>query len=191
MFSHLKDRLNYLLKPPARSLLCLLWIVLTGSGCFNSSKTMEEMQPYDGPLMELDSMETIYSDHAETRVRLRAKKQLALQNSNREFPEGVFVEFYDGQVVTSTLTSNYAMYYKESAKYMVSGNVIIKNLKEQKTLKTEELFWLPNEERIYVENDKQVIITTKTGVLYGKGLEAKEDFSSYKILHPTGEELLP
>jgi LPS export ABC transporter protein LptC len=124
------------------------------------------------------------------RVRLKAKKQVALQNGNREFPEGVLVEFYNDKKVTSTLTSNFARYYKETNKYMVSGNVIIKNLEEGKTMNTEELFWLPLEERIYVEKDKQVIITTQTDVLYGKGLEAKEDFSSYKILHPTGTSTL-
>jgi LPS export ABC transporter protein LptC len=151
---------------------------------------MEEMKPYDGPLMEIDNMETIYSDAAETKVKLKAKKQFALQNGNREFPQGVFVEFFSGKKVTSTLVSNYAIFYKETNRYMVSGNVIIKNLEEGKTLNTEELFWYPGEERIYVDKEKQVIITTKTGVLYGKGLEAKEDFSSYKILKPTGEETL-
>ncbi len=147
---------------------------------------MEEMKPYDGPLMELDSMETIYSDSAETKVRLKAKSQLALQNGNREFPKGVLVEFYNDNVITSTLTSNFARFYKETNKYMVSGNVVIKNLAEGKTMNTEELFWVPNEQRIYVEKDKQVIITTKTDVLYGEGLEAAEDFTTYKILKPHG-----
>lgn len=148
------------------------------------------MQPYDGPLMELDNMETIYSDSAEMKVRMTAKKQLALQNGNREFPEGILVEFYNDQKITSTLTSNFARYYKDANKYMVSGNVIITNLEEEKRLNTEELFWMPAEEKILVENDKQVIITTKTGMLTGKGLVAKEDFSTYKILTPSGVETL-
>jgi LPS export ABC transporter protein LptC len=148
---------------------------------------MEEMKPYDGPLMVIENMETIYSDSAEVRVKLKASEQIELQNGNREFPKGVLVEFYEDSVITSTLTSNFARFYKETNKYMVSGNVVIKNLAEGKRLNTEELFWMPTEERILVENDKQVIITTKKDVLYGKGLEAKQDFSSYKIQHPTGE----
>ncbi len=148
------------------------------------------MKPYDGPLMEIDSLKTIYSDNAEVKVILRAPKQLALQMGDREFPKGVVVDFYEGGEISSTLTSNYGRYFKETNKYVVSGNVIINNTKESKRLNTEELYWMPAEEKILVKEDKQVIITTKTDVLKGEGLEAKQDFSTYKILHPTGTKIL-
>ena len=151
---------------------------------------MEEMKPYDGPVMELDTMETHYTEKGETKVILKANKQLELQNGNREFPKGVFVEFYENKEVQSTLVANFGRFYKETGHYMVSGNVIIKNLKEGKKLVTEELFWYPNNEKIKVEPDKQVIITTKDDILYGSGLEAKQDFSTYKILKPSGETTL-
>ncbi|HSZ26364.1 MAG TPA: LPS export ABC transporter periplasmic protein LptC [Cytophagaceae bacterium] len=172
-------------KHPFKFISIFAFLVIL-SGCFNNTKTMEEMKPYEGPLMELDTMETIYSDEAETKVRLISSKQLALQNGNREFPKGVLVEFYENGKITSTLTSNFARFYRDANKYMVSGNVIIKNLAEEKRLNTEELFWMPAEQRVLVEEDKQVIITTKTDVLYGKGLDATQDFSKYKILHPSG-----
>jgi LPS export ABC transporter protein LptC len=146
---------------------------------------MEEMKPYSGPVMEIENSETIYSDSAETKVILRAAKQIELQNGNREFPNGVLVEFYENGVIKSTLTSNFARFYKNLNKYMVSGDVVIRDMEEGKRMNTEELFWLPMEERIYIVKDKQVIITTKDGVLHGKGLEAKQDFSKYKILNPT------
>jgi len=158
--------------------------------CFNGSNTLDEMKPYEGPLMEIDSMKTIYSDEAEVKVILRAPKQLALQVGDREFPNGVIVDFYEGGEISSTLTSNYGRYFKETNKYVVSGNVIINELKDSKRLNTEELYWMPAEEKIVVKEDKQVIITTKTDVLKGTGLDAKQDFSTYKILHPTGETTL-
>jgi LPS export ABC transporter protein LptC len=166
----------------------ICFIVL--ESCINNAKTMEEMKPYDGPLMEVDSMKTIYTEEAVTKVIVKAPKQLVLQIGDREFPKGVKVDFYEGGEISSTLTSNYARHYKESNKYMVSGNVVINNVKEAKRLNTEELFWMPAEERILVARDKQVIITTKTDVLKGEGLEAKQDFSSYKILKPSGETTL-
>lgn len=182
---------NFLFSRTRLACTVLVAILALGTtGCFKASKSMEEMRPYEGPIMELDNMETIYSDSADMRVRMTAKKQLALQNGNREFPEGIMVEFYQGKKITSTLTANFARFYRDANKYMVSGNVIIKNLEEEKQLNTEELFWMPAEERILVEKDKQVIITTKTGVLNGQGLEAKEDFSTYRILKPTGTETI-
>ena len=154
--------------------------------CLKPNKTMEEMKPYDGPVMEIENMETIFSDFAEVKIKLKAPKQIELQNGNREFPKGLLVEFYEGGKIKSTLTSNFGRYYKETNKYMVSGNVIIKSLEEEKRMNTEEMFWIPAEERIYVEKDKQVVITTKKEVLYGNGLEAKQDFSDYTILKPHG-----
>lgn len=177
--------LPFLLSVRKSSFLLVIPLLLA-FGCIKNTKTMEDMKPYDGPLMIVDSLETIYTDEADIKMILRAKKQLALQNSDREFPEGVLVDFYESGKVSSTLTSNYGRYYKETNKYMVSGNVIIDNIKEGKKLNTEELFWFPSEERIVVEKDKQVIITTKTDVLKGEGLEATQDFSSYKILKPSG-----
>ncbi|MEQ8575825.1 MAG: LPS export ABC transporter periplasmic protein LptC, partial [Fulvivirga sp.] len=62
---------------------------------------------------------------------------------------------------------------------------VIKNIENQQELDTEELFWKPSEERMFTE--KFVTIKLPDQVLYGKGLEAKQDFSEYTILQPEGE----
>src|SRR5690349_21246456 len=85
----------------------IILFLFLSTGCIKNTKTMEDMKPYDGPIMEVDSMKTIYSDDAEVKVILTAKKQLALQNGNREFPEGVVVDFYEHGKISSTLTSNF------------------------------------------------------------------------------------
>ncbi len=160
---------------------CLVFL----SSCFKNSKTMEQMKPYTGPAMEIDNIETIYSDLAIPRVKLTGAKQIELQNGNREFPKGVVVEFYDESgAASSVLTANFARYYKDMNKYLVTGNVIVKSIGEHKTLKTEELNWDPIRQKIFTE--KFVTIETAKEILTGQGLEAKEDFSSYKILKPTG-----
>jgi hypothetical protein len=51
-------------------------------------------------------------------------------------------------------------------------------------MNTEELNWVPAKQKIFT--DKFVTIQTKEEVLKGQGLEAKQDFSSYRILKPTG-----
>ncbi len=145
------------------------------------------MRLYDGPITEIDNIETVYSDSAEVKIILKADKQIELQSGDREFPKGLLVEFYEDGHVKTTLTSNFGRHYKSSNRYMVSGNVVITDSVEGKKMNTEELFWLPDEDRVYVEKDKQVIVTTKDGVLHGKGLEANQNFSSYKILNPTSD----
>src|ERR1700743_603847 len=116
-------------KVPLFLILCMMF-----SGCLKTSKTMEEMKPYSGPVMEIENSETIYSDSAETKVILRAAKQIELQNGNREFPNGVRVEFYEGGIIKSTLTSNFGRFYKNLNKYMVSGDVVITDKQEGKRM---------------------------------------------------------
>jgi hypothetical protein len=52
-------------------------------------------------------------------------------------------------------------------------------------LNTEELFWKPSQQKIFT--DKFVTIRQEGDVIYGQGLEAKQDMSDYTILKPEGE----
>lgn len=143
--------------------------------------------PYEGPLAEIHNVESLFSDSAIVRVKMKSPLQYELQNNDREFPKGVFLEFYDikGNVET-TLESNYALYDSEQKIYHIKGNVIIKNIIKKEQLNSEELIWNPVTEIISAPEDVQVRIQTQEEMLIGKGLTAKQDFSEYKILQPTG-----
>jgi LPS export ABC transporter protein LptC len=157
------------------------------TACFKSNHTIEEMQEkYAGPLIEVDSVETWYSDSAQLKIHMTAPKQLELQNGNREFPEGVYVQFYkdSAQKTPSYLKANYGILLKNQNLYKVSGNVIVENPLEKKKLTTEELFWSPHTKKITTK--EQVIITTPNEIIQGVGMEAKQDFSSYTINQVTG-----
>ena len=146
-------------------------------------KTFEE---YTGPAIEAENIITLFTDSAELKVKLQAPVQWELQNKDREFPEGMQVDFYDDDTThTSKLTANYGYYIDEAKTYKATGDVVIINDEKGEKLNTEELFWEPEKEIIYT--DKFVRIQTKDEILEGIGLEAKEDFSSYKIKKPTGQ----
>ena len=149
-------------------------------------KTFKE---YTGPIIAAENITTLFTDSAVLRIKLQAPVQWELQNKDREFPEGMEVDFFENDSVhTSKLTANYGYFYNDSSLYKAQGNVIINNEKKGETLKTEELFWNTEEQTIYTE--KKVRIETKDEILEGVGLEAKEDFSSYKIKKITGTFLL-
>jgi LPS export ABC transporter protein LptC len=160
----------------------LLLIVL--NSCFKE-QNIDQMVSYNGPFAELDNIETLYSDSAVLRVRLKAPKQLEMQKGDREFPKGLYIEFFDEQGnKASTLTSNKGNYSKETNLYIVRGNVIIQNIKEKKTLKTEELFWRPDTKKI--NTDKFVRIEGPEDIITGTGMDATQDFSSYTLHHVEG-----
>ena len=117
---------------------------------------------------------------------VKAAKLLRYENGDEEYPEGIYVEFYGKDtVITSTLEGDKAYYTKETDEYQAVGNVKLESLKNQQKLSTEELFWSRKDKQVYTE--KFVIIETKEDVLHGEGLTAAQDFSSYRILKPTGE----
>lgn len=140
---------------------------------------------YEGPSVEMDSVETLYSDSAIVKIRINAPKQLNFENGNEEYPLGVRLKFYDetGKEI-SNLRADKAYYIAEEKHYKAVGNVVVRNLETQDRLNTEELYWNPNEERVYT--DKFVTIRSLDEVHKGEGLEATQDFENYQILKPTG-----
>ena len=150
-----------------------------------SEEVVKTFKEYTGPAIEAENITTLFTEDAELKIKLQAPVQWELQNKDREFPEGMEVDFYDNDTThTSKLTANYGYYTDETKIYKATGNVVIVNEEKGETMKSEELFWEPDKEIIYT--DKFVRIETQDEILEGYGLEAKEDFSSYKIKKPTG-----
>jgi LPS export ABC transporter protein LptC len=87
--------------------------------------------------------------------------------------------------VSSTLSANTAFYYKSEQKWKGQGKVEVKNIQKEEQLNTEELFWFPATKKI--NTDKFVQIRNGREVIYGTGLDAKQDMSEYSILKPEGE----
>ena len=167
--------------------LTILFISMLFFSC--EEEKVQTFEEYLGPAIEAKDITTLFTDSAVLRVKLQAPVQWELQNKDREFPEGMEVGFHESDTVrTSKLTANYGYYYDKEKLYKASGNVIINNEEKNETLKTEELFWEPAKEKIYTE--KFVRIVTDKEILEGEGLEAKEDFSSYRIKKITGTFLV-
>ncbi|MGL1887176.1 MAG: LPS export ABC transporter periplasmic protein LptC [Reichenbachiella sp.] len=150
-----------------------------------SKKGVLEQATYDGPSVTMDSIDVKISDSTVTKIRLRAPKQYVYENDDRDFPHGIYLQFYDpfGKV-TSTLKANTGYYFSDEDYYKAEGDVIMISLRDGSDLRTELLNWVPKEERIYT--DQFVTIKTDGEVLEGEGLESNEDFSEYTILKPSG-----
>jgi LPS export ABC transporter protein LptC len=142
---------------------------------------------YEGPLRQAQDVDMLYSENDRIKVKLKAKKILEFKNSDREFPEGIYLEFYDvNGIMTSTLKANHAFYFKELDQWRGRGNVEVVNIEKKQQLNTEELFWLPGTHKI--RTDKFVTIKLENEIIYGTGLDALQDLSSYTIRKPAGSE---
>lgn len=161
----------------------LLLVLVTGA-CNQSD--LKEPLVYDGPLRVGEDVELYYTEDNQVKVKMIAAVVFEFENGDREFPEGIYLEFYDEEgKLESTLRANEAYYFKKENQWRGRGKVEVKNLEKNEQLNTEELFWKPAEEKIYT--DKFVTIRQESDVIYGQGLEAKQDMSDYVITKPEGE----
>jgi len=141
---------------------------------------------YNGPLSEMQNVDLLYSENDRIKVKMRATKILEFKNGDREFPEGLYIEFYnDLGVLTSTLKANHAFYFKENDLWRGREKVEVINIEKKQQLNTEELFWKRDTKKIYTE--KFVTIKLENEIVYGTGLDAIQDLSSYTIRKPEGE----
>jgi len=153
-----------------------------------SCTTKEKPKPiiYDGPLRQAENITMHYAEKEKLKVILQAKKANEFQSGDREFPEGIYLEFYDETgKMTSTLKANTAYYFKQENKWRGRGNVVVVNLDKEQQLNTEELFWMPATKKIFTE--KFVTITDHQDVIYGTHLKANQDLSNYSLREISGK----
>lgn len=163
----------------------LLFCISLGA-CEDTLEQSKKIQPYEGPVSTIFEVETLFSDSAKLKIKLNAPLQLEYQNEDRSFPKGVMINFYNAKGQNhAQLTANKGRFIKKENRYEATGNVVVKNLLKKEQLNTEKLNWTPANQTIFT--DEFVTITTKKEILKGNGLEARQDFSQYKILKPTGE----
>jgi LPS export ABC transporter protein LptC len=173
-----------------RKSLAAIWFVsfYPMLSIFISCGIKENAKPlvYEGPLTEGEEIEMLYTEQDFIKLKMKARKVKDLQNGDREFPEGIYIEFFDESgKLTSTLQANQAYYFKQESKWRGRGKVEVRNIEKNERLNTEELFWKPETKKIFT--DKFVTIKLQTEILYGTGLDAAQDLSTYTIAHPEGE----
>ena len=174
-------------------LVSISLIVLVCFSCFETKKTVaKKFEPYKGPRVVSKDLDVVFTDSARLNMKMKAKKQIILQNDDQEFTEGFALEFYDKDTgeMYSTLNSNYAYFDQIKNKWLMRGKVVVNNTEKGQKLETEELYWEPEKNDILVEDQHDVKITEPDQILLGKGLKAKDDFSYYKIKKPTGMRFL-
>jgi len=173
---------------PFKEIRLLLCVISLSIGLLSSCGSDEhaKLVVYEGPLREAENIEMYHTEKGLMKVLLKAKKINEFPNGDSEFPEGIFIEFYDDfGKVKSTLRANSAFYNKIENKWRGVGNVEVINLEKKQQLNTEELFWTPADKKIFT--DKFVTIKLETEILYGTGFDANQDLTNYHMKNIEGE----
>lgn len=145
--------------------------------------------PSDLPDVHAQKVEIIYTDSANLSMILEAERIKRFGNTERpyiEFPEGMFVRFFDDSMkVESEITANYAIYYNDEKLWEAKGNVVAHNIGKGEKLNTEELFWDENKKKIYSNSFSR--IETEDGTFYGQdGFESNQRFTKWRLKSSRG-----
>lgn len=152
--------------------------------CGGRSDDALEIQEYTGPVIDIGPSVNYYSDSAVVKMRMESPRQLIFGNEDSEYPEGLYLEFFENGKKKSSLKADYCYYTKKEDLYKATGNVVIQSMETNDRLDTEELFWSQRKEEVFT--DKFVKIEQDGYLHIGEGLEAKQDFSYWKILDAQG-----
>ena len=154
--------------------------------CESSTIDPSKVKPFEGPTLKTFDMKMVYTDSGKVKTIMNAPLRLEYKNGDETYPNGIVLDFYNAQGEKYTrLTADKAHKLSKENKYTAFGNVVVINTLEKQQLNTEELNWTPSNHKI--TTDKNVTITTETEILKGKGMTARQDFSTYKITKPTGK----
>ena len=103
-----------------------------------------------------------------------------------EFPKNIHVDFFDiRDSIDSKLDAKYARYKESQSKVFLKDSVRVINVKGD-TLYCNELYWDRSHTGAEFYTDKPVRIRTRTEIIDGIGMEARQDFKEWYIIHPTG-----
>ena len=158
--------------------------------CENDIREVNEFLKKQTGVEEAKDVTSFMSQEGKIKARLRSPFMLRFQADSPyvEFPRTLHVDFFDDSTrIESTVDALYARYREYENKVLLKDSVVVINIVKGDTLKTNELWWDQTKEEFYT--DKPVRIYQKDKTIYGKGLTAKQDFSSYDIFSITGTVL--
>jgi len=159
-------------------------LIIFSSCSKNTIKKIEEN--YDGPLIEIKNLNTFFTDSAQVRFQLKSELYQVFDEGEEIYPEGLYMDIYsrNSDSITATFEANHVIKFENENYYKATGNVVLFNIETGDELRTEELYWYPNDEKFITEK----FVTIKTGdeIHSGEGMESNQDFSSYEIIKPSG-----
>ena len=163
-----------------------LWFIIGVSfftSCVNDMDVVKKINKNPEELNEIGTgVEIVYSDSGKIKAKIIAPELLrnySEESPYTEFKKGLRAYFYNqlGEI-DSKLSANYGKIYNGEQELLVKNDVRVLNTNGDK-LNTEELVWQKNTRKI--TSTKFVKIATQDEIIYGNGMEAKEDFTDYVI----------
>lgn len=167
-----------------RTILFFITVFILLTGCKNDLDKVKVEFGDDIPIAITKDFISLYSDSGKVILQIEAplRNDYMKEEFYSELPEGIKMTFFDNRKkILAELIADYALI--KGSSMQMQGNVKMES-GENGILRTESLFWNSQDKEITTTD--AIEIRQKNKVLFGLGLWAKQDFSEYQILVPTG-----
>lgn len=167
-------------------LVNIIFVLLLTTCNFSEKKIIIEKNQFEGPNLEVENVLTTFSDSARIKFILKANRYHVYNDQNEIYPDGLKMDIFSNyqKKVIAKFSANYVKRNFDENFYHAEGNVILYNLENENELRTEELFWFPNDEKF--STNKFVTIKSDNEIHSGEGMVSNHDFTSYEILKSSG-----
>jgi LPS export ABC transporter protein LptC len=163
-------------------------LILAFTSCVNDLETIQRVT-YDpkAPEEVTKNLHVFYTDSGYAQIEITAAiaESYSKPESVTKLKDGLKVNFFSpaGKVI-STLTALYGEVNFTKGTMFVRDSVQLYNYRNKQRLLTESLHWNQKDSLIYTHSN--VVVRSPGSILYGDGIETKQDFSEYVFLKPRG-----
>ena len=166
--------------------LLLIIIALLCIGCRSSEpvKTVTSDMETALPDQELWNSRVIFTQNERISTILQAKYLAVYESAGLTIADSSFtLDMFDSEGRHTTLITADSGVVKGEDTLMALGNVVVVS-DSGMILRTERLIW--DRLRKLIVSDTDVVMTSETDTLYGKGLESDEKINNWEIFNPRG-----
>jgi len=164
------------------------------SACENDEREVNNIYSKKLGIEEAKNIRLTYTTSGKAKALLTSPLMLRVQDTIPyvEFPNTVKVDFFDiNSKAESRLNARYGKYKENQNVVFLRDSVIVYNMQKGDTLYCDELYWDRSRTNKEFYTDKPVRIRTRTQILNGVGMEARQDFKEFHIIRPTGIITVP
>lgn len=154
--------------------------------CENDPKTIAALNDHRETVEEAKNIESYLSQGNHMRAKLWAPFMTRHEADTIyvEFPRMLHVNFFDSTgKVESHLDAHYGKYFENLGKVFLRDSVLVYNMQGD-TLRCPELWWDQTQQKFYTE--KSVRIRKSGNLIFGNGMDARQDLSNINIRQVTG-----
>lgn len=161
--------------------------------CENDLRVVEGLYKKKIGVEEANQIESYLSQDGYVKAKLVAPYMLRYQADSPyiEFPRTLHVDFFDSLTNReSYLDADYGKYYEFERKVLLKDSVLVINMKNGDTLRTQKLWWDQNKSEFYTDDTAYIFQRDKV-IIAADGLTAAQNLTNINFRNSSGILAVP